>query len=219
MDIAQKNNIDVIEDCAESFCGFENLGNPRCDLSLFSFGVIKFYTAFGGAIGKVKDEKLYREMCEQYDKYPIQKRREYLKKLFKYFLVYLVLDCPGIVKPAMLLTRTFNIDHKRVVIKMLRGFPDQMIQKIRQQPSLALLQTMWSRLSSFSHSEFQTSQIKGEYVRQRLPESVTLVGSECEVNNYWLYPVLVVSVNNYWLYPVLVVSVNNYWLYPNMYLW
>lgn len=30
-----RRHIDVIEDCAESFCGFENVGDPASDLSLF----------------------------------------------------------------------------------------------------------------------------------------------------------------------------------------
>jgi dTDP-4-amino-4,6-dideoxygalactose transaminase len=53
LDIAERYNIPVIEDCAEGFCGFDYIGNPRSDLCLFSFGVIKFNTAFGGAIAKV----------------------------------------------------------------------------------------------------------------------------------------------------------------------
>lgn len=191
IDIARERNIFVIEDCAESFCGFDWLGNPRTDLALFSFGVIKPSTAFGGAIAKIRDDELCEKMSRQNYAYPVQKQREYFKKLTKYFLVYLLLDCPQMVKPAMWLTRTFNIDHKRYVIKMLRGFPSDMVLRIRQQPSAALLYTLLHRLKNFKQAEFKTSNIKGEYVRERLPDCVTLVGGECSVNNYWLYPILV----------------------------
>jgi hypothetical protein len=194
IDIAHKHSISVIEDCAESFCGFDWLGNPRTDLALFSFGVIKPSTAFGGAIAKIRDQDLFNRMSRHHSTYSVQTHREYFKKLTKYFLVYLLLDCPPVVKPAMWLTRTLNIDHKRYVIKMLRGFPSDMVHRIRQQPSGALLQTLRHRLKNFKATEFKSSNIKGEYVRERLPECVTLVGSECAVNNYWLYPILVVSV-------------------------
>lgn len=193
IDIAQQRNLHVIEDCAEGFCGFENFGNPRSDLTLFSFGIIKYYTAYGGAMAKIRDKSLYDGMLQMYSSYPTQKQHEYLKKVLKYSIVYLLLDCPSIMRPAMYFTRTFNIDHKKMVIKMLRGFPDQMMKRIRHQPSSALLQTMETRLKSFSTSDFNTAKIKGDYVRQRLPSSVTLVGTQCEVDNYWLFPILVVS--------------------------
>jgi dTDP-4-amino-4,6-dideoxygalactose transaminase len=53
IDLAIRFNVKVIEDCAEGFCGFRWLGDPRSDLVLFSFGPIKFFTAFGGGIAKV----------------------------------------------------------------------------------------------------------------------------------------------------------------------
>ncbi|OWF51339.1 uncharacterized protein LOC110449309 [Mizuhopecten yessoensis] len=190
IDIAQRKNIYVIEDCAECFCGFERTGNPRSDLALFSFGVIKYSTAFGGAIAKIKDQKLYAQMRETYLKYPIQKHSEYLKKILKYSGVYILLDCPSIIKPLMVLTRTLSIDHKKVVIKLLRGFPDRMIERIRAQPSNALLATMKRRLDNFDQTDFNASQVKAEYVKERLPEEVTMVGMQAEVNNYWLFPIL-----------------------------
>ncbi|XP_033728380.1 uncharacterized protein LOC117317635 [Pecten maximus] len=190
IDIAERRNIHVIEDCAECFCGFERIGNPRSDLTVFSFGVIKYSTAFGGALAKIKDEKLYEQMNEKYLKYPVQKHSEYLKKILKYSAVYIVLDCPRIIKPGMVLTRTLNIDHKKIVIKLLRGFPDQMVERIRAQPSNALLATMKRRLNDFDVTDFNSSKVKAEYVRERLPEGVTMVGMQAEVNNYWLFPIL-----------------------------
>ena len=199
---AKLHNLAVIEDCAESFCGFERLGHPATDLALFSFGVIKFYTAFGGAIAKVKDEKIYAQMVDIYNHYPTQRRREYLKKIFKYFFVYIFLDVPAIIKPGMYLTRTFNIDHKKIVVTQLRGFPDQMLQRIKQQPSTALLHMLRERFRSFSQSDYNNGQVKGEYVRERLPWDATLVGTDAFVNNYWLFPILVVrNIHFYHIYP------------------
>lgn len=189
IDIAQRRNIDVIEDCAECFCGFERIGNPRSDIALFSFGVIKYATAFGGAIAKVKDKEIYTKMKEMYLKYPIQKHSVYLKKVVKYFLLNVV-STPRILKVGITMTRTFNMDHKKYVIRWLRGFPDRLIERIRERPSSALLATMKRSLTQFNLTDFNSSKIKAEYVRARLPDAVTMVGMQADVNNYWLFPVL-----------------------------
>ncbi|KAL3854835.1 hypothetical protein ACJMK2_014075 [Sinanodonta woodiana] len=193
---AQKHGLSVIEDCAEVFCGFEKLGHPESDIILFSFGVIKYYTAFGGAIAKIKDSDLFSQMKSLYDTYRVQKQSDYLYKIVKYFVPFIFLNCPSVIKPCMFLTRTFNIDHKAAVIKLLRGFPDHLMERIRHRPSTALLKVMLGRFKSFSQSDFNTIQVKGEYVKERLPDSVTLVGQEAEVNNYWLFPFLADNPDN-----------------------
>ncbi|KAK3577166.1 hypothetical protein CHS0354_037504 [Potamilus streckersoni] len=193
---AQKHGLSVIEDCAEVFCGFEKLGHPESDIALFSFGVIKYYTAFGGAIAKIKDSEIFSQMKSLYDTYNVQKQSDYLYKIAKYFVPFIFLNCPSVIKPSMFLTRTFNIDHKAAFIKLLRGFPDHLMERIRHRPSTALLKVMLGRFKSFSQSDFNTSQVKGEYVKERLPESVTLVGQEAEVNNYWLFPFLAENPDN-----------------------
>lgn len=193
---AKSHNLVVIEDCAEGFCGFERFSHPLTDIGLFSFGIIKFSTAFGGAILKIKDENTYNKMEELYNRYATQNRREYLKKILKYFFVYIFLDVPSIIKPAMVLTRTFGIDHKKIVVNLLRGFPDQMMQRIQKKPSSALLHMLRERFRSFSQSDFENGQVKGEYVRERLPWDTTLVGTQATVNNYWLFPILVENPDN-----------------------
>ena len=198
---AKRHNLAVIEDCAEGFCGFDRLGHPNTDISLFSFGVIKYYTAFGGAIAKVKDQSIYEKMEDIYNQYGTQKRREYLKKVMKYFILYLLLDVPSLVKSTIVLSRTFNIDHKQVAVSFLRGFPDQMVQRIKQQPCTALLHMLRERFRSFSQSDYNNCQVKGEYVRERLPRDATLVGTQASVNNYWLFPILVVREPFYVLLP------------------
>jgi dTDP-4-amino-4,6-dideoxygalactose transaminase len=54
---ASKHGIPLLEDCAEAFQGLQYTGDPRADMSFFSFGTIKHATAFGGAICVVKDQE------------------------------------------------------------------------------------------------------------------------------------------------------------------
>lgn len=114
-------HIRVIEDCAECFSGFSYLGHPDSDISMFSFGAIKFYTSFGGAIAKVKDPEVFSQMLDLYKKRPTQSTASYLYKILKYSMVYLLLNCPRFIKPAMYTFRTLGIDHKKKVVSMLRG--------------------------------------------------------------------------------------------------
>lgn len=194
IDLAKKHDIPVIEDCAEGFCGFDRLGHPEAVLSLFSFGVIKYCTAFGGAIAKVRDAELYNQMLQLQETYPVQSRLQYLYKVCKYSVVYILLNCPRFMKPGYYVLGKLGVDHKKYVVNMLRGFPHGLITKIRQQPSTPLLEMMYTRMSEFCHSEFSTRISKGEYVVERLDhEKATPVGNKASVNNYWLFPLVVVS--------------------------
>lgn len=115
---AKKWNLYVVEDCAESFCGFDRLSHPQTDVALFSFGVIKFYTSFGGAIAKIKPE-LYGRMLALHETYGVQSQAVYVKKILKYIPLYLVLNVPTINKNGVKLWRLLSDkDYKDEAIKV-----------------------------------------------------------------------------------------------------
>ncbi|XP_059167050.1 dTDP-3-amino-3,6-dideoxy-alpha-D-galactopyranose transaminase-like [Physella acuta] len=191
IDIAAQHGLAVIEDCAESFCGFENIGHPSADISLFSFGAIKFYTSLGGSIAKIRDIEMYEKMLSIHMSYPVQKADMYFKKVMKYIFIYSWLQ----VKPLPLIGRKvlnrFGVDYKSIFVKWMRGFPDKMIEMIRWQPSTALLLTMLHRHESFKQTEFNLQRLKAVYLLNNLPEGYDHVGLATKVNNFWLFPVLV----------------------------
>jgi len=190
---AKYHGLVVVEDCAESFGGFDYLGYEGSDLALFSFGPIKHHTAFGGAIVKVRCKDLYEKMSRLYETDPVQSHLEYLKKIIKYAIAYILLDCPQIIKPGMYLTRLLNIDHKKYLISMLRGFPSKLMEKLRHRPCNAILAMMALRLNEVDPTGISLSNLKHEYVTERLPGSVTQVGAKADVKNHWLFPIVVVS--------------------------
>jgi len=194
---ARTHGLIVIEDSAESFCGFDYLGYEESDLALFSFGPIKHHTAFGGAIAKVRSKDLYEKMLHLYQSDPVQSRMEYLKKIIKYAIVYMFLDCPRIVKLVLYLARLMNIDHKKYAISMLRGFPDKLLVKLRHQPCDALLAMMALRLGEVDPTGISLSNLKHDYVIERLPAVVTQVGAKADIRNHWLFPIVVVSYFTY----------------------
>lgn len=190
---AHSRGLLVVEDCAESFGGFDYLGCVGSDLVLFSFGPIKHYTAFGGAVAKVRSGDLFEKMLRLYETDPVQSQMEYLKKVVKYAIAYIFLDCPRVLKPGMYLTQLLNIDHKKYIVSMLRGFPDKLMVKLRHQPCNALLAMMALRLREVDPTVISLSNTKHEYVLQRLPGAVKKVGAKADVRNHWLFPVVVVS--------------------------
>lgn len=59
-DFLHSQGIEVIEDCAQSWKGLDTYrGSPHSVMTMFSFGSIKFNTAFFGAVAIVKESVLY----------------------------------------------------------------------------------------------------------------------------------------------------------------
>ena len=53
----KSRNIDIIEDCAQSFKSLDTfIGSPLATMTMFSFGMIKQNTAFYGAVTIIREE-------------------------------------------------------------------------------------------------------------------------------------------------------------------
>lgn len=193
IEVAKKHNLAVIEDLAEGFCGFDYLGHPDADISLFSFGTIKYCSCMGGAIAKIQNSADYKKMNQLQQMYHSQSSSVYLQKVMKCCMLYVMLDCPKAVRPALFIVQQLNCDYKRNVTKLVRSFPNNLIHMIRFQPSMALLLVMFHRFQSFRPSQITICRLKGEYVTCRLPSTVTVVGHKAPLNCYWLFPIIVVS--------------------------
>ena len=149
VNICKQHRIKVIEDCAEGFYGFQNLGHPKSDLTLFSFGIIKTQTAFGGNVTKVRDQRVYERMVEMYEDYPRQTNSQLLQKLAKWSLIYIFMKHQWITKRVVYILRSLGYDHKPMTVRLMRGFPNQLIKRIREQPSDALLSMLHERYGNY----------------------------------------------------------------------
>lgn len=67
----RERNIDILEDCAESFSGpLDFNGTDGATLTMFSFGAIKIQTCVYGGVGIIRDdEQLYNDMKAIQDNY------------------------------------------------------------------------------------------------------------------------------------------------------
>ena len=146
INVCLKHKLTILEDCAQAFCGFKKLGHPKADLSFFSFGAIKSSTAFGGAIVRVKDQLLFNQMKQLSNKYLIQSRMTYLKKILNCVIGMMALNSRRVMRVMLPILKALGIDHKEAVVSMLRGFPVSDFKMLRLQPSTALLRMMLRRL-------------------------------------------------------------------------
>jgi perosamine synthetase len=182
----------VIEDLAESFSGFEYVGHPSSDLTLFSFGSIKVCTGFGCGIARVRDRKIYDEMSRTQTTWAVQTRRAYFTKCVKNTLTMLALNVPTVTMNISRTGRLLNFDHRGMVVSMLRGFPDRLMERLRTQPSSALLATLHHRLANFDPTDFQKHQDVCDLMIELLPTGPQSVpGIDASVRNHWLFPVMV----------------------------
>lgn len=191
---ARTHGLYFVEDCAEIFHGFEYLGHPDSDLAMFSFGAMKHFTTFGGAVCKVRDRGLHDAMTELHSLDPEQSRLDYLKKVCTTFLVAVGVNVPVVMRVGVPTSNLFGIDYKERAVQLLRGFPpgEDLWNRLRQQPSIPALILMRDRLRTATSADLRKTKEKGDFVRRLLPDGVSLPGRLVSGHD-WLFPIVVVS--------------------------
>lgn len=189
--IAQEHQLLVLEDCAESFSGLCDLGHPQTDLAFFSFGAIKYATAMGGGIVKVKDPRILSKMRTRLKTYPVFPESNYFERLFRYSIVMFLLNNPLVVSFGIRFMHFFAIDYRETIVSLLRGFPGNITKKIRFQPSTSLLRMMFRQIQQFDLKEHAWSKTNGDFVMKNLSDYLLIPGSKSDGLNYWLFPILV----------------------------
>jgi hypothetical protein len=172
-----------IEDLAESFSGFEYIGHPRSALTLLSFGSIKIQTGFGCGIARVRDAHTAQRMRTIQVAWPVQTRWRYASKCAKTALAQSVLNVPAICWAFISGGRVLGQDHKALMVHVLRGFPDRLMERLREQPCAAQLTMLWRRLNSFDVASFQRQQDRCDLMLELCAATTTTrtdesVGSE-----------------------------------------
>ena len=192
--VAHERNLLVLEDCAECFSGFEHLGHPDSDVAFLSFGAIKSATAMGGAIARVNDPDVLSKMRTTLEEHPVFEASSYAERLFRYSIVMFFINNRMVASFSVRFLRFFDIDYRETLVSLLRGFPGDIIKKIRYQPSTSLLRVMLRQLQKFDPKEHVQAKINGDFVMRSLSNDVLIPGTKTDKLDYWLFPVLVVSV-------------------------
>jgi perosamine synthetase len=197
-ELARRHNLVLIEDCAQSYIGNHDLGDPRADLSMFSFGPIKTNTALAGAILRVRQAERLAQMLTHQATWPMQSRFSFLKRIGKYSFIKLIGSRFGMG----MLSRSFQLrgtNHDHFISQAARGFPgSDFFFKIRHQPALPLLRMLARRLEKFDARSMIERQQRALRFLKRLNEGRTsqdalLVspGGQLSRHTYWVLTLLV----------------------------
>ena len=184
-----KYKVDLIEDAAEAFRGFDFVGHPAASLAFFSFGSIKATTGFGGGVARVRDQAVFEKMNQLQQSYPLQDRSIYAKKIIAGFAAGNILES-GMV---MRMCRRWEVDPKPHVVSMLRGFSGDLVPRLRTQPSTPLLYMLARRFERFDLKDYMIGIEKAELFCKLLPRNVFIPGRDLPdaFRHHWLFPMVV----------------------------
>jgi perosamine synthetase len=165
--ICRRNGLLLIEDCAEAFRGPYS-GHQGADVSFFSFGPIKFATAFNGCIATIRNESLFAQMHGVSKTWPVQSRFSYLIRLLKFTLLVLLQSRVSywLIVNAL---RALGFRHQRVLVNLVRSFRGpNYYEMLSRQPCASLVRQMLHRVSSYPEKHMECNRMLGKVGRSHL---------------------------------------------------
>ncbi|MFO1011852.1 MAG: DegT/DnrJ/EryC1/StrS family aminotransferase [Planctomycetota bacterium] len=181
----------LLEDCAQAFTGPDYKGHPAADVAMFSFGPIKTSAALAGGVLVVRDASVLAPMRAAHAAWPVQGNGLYAKRVLKYAGLKAVTTpvlYGGFVKWCELKGTTQDA----VIQSTVRGFAGgDFWQKIRHQPSTALLSVIERRVCGFDGERVvQRTRIARELV-ERLGDAAEIPGIDAPFHSFWVFTILV----------------------------
>jgi dTDP-4-amino-4,6-dideoxygalactose transaminase len=189
--LARAHDLLVVEDCAQAYVGREYAGHPESDVAMFSFGPIKTATALGGAVLRVRDQRLRDEMARRERSYPMQSRWYYWTRLLKYAVLKLISGrrIYGLIVRAC---GALGIDHDQKFATIARSFSaNGFFEHIRHQPCVPLVRLLARRIATFEQAAaepLRRRSHRGQQVASGLAGELVPGGAN-PTNTYWVLPV------------------------------
>lgn len=187
---ARRHELLVWEDCAQAFSSPHETGDPRADVSMYSFGALKTCTALGGALLEVRSKTLVARMRRVQAAWRPQRRRAYVAVVLK-FLAFSLLTRPlayGLLARAFEL---FGRDFDQLVNSSARAFrAGELVPQLEVKPSAPLLATLAYRLRTFDGARLRRRAAAGALLAADLPDHLVLPGRRMEPHAHWLFPVV-----------------------------
>lgn len=192
--LAREKNIIVVEDCAQSFRGWDSIELPRGDVALYSFGPIKTSTALGGAVAQINDATLLSEMKRLHESYPRQSRLAYAKRVMKYSALKLASMRP-LYSWVMALLKILGNDADTIINRLAKNFsPGDLITRIRVRPARALVAVLARRRRRYLSSRIDIRIRLGRSLSEQLrgpifDGKVEIPGIDSPSHSYWVFPI------------------------------
>jgi perosamine synthetase len=189
--LAKEHNLLFFEDCAQVFDGGGYRGHPDSDVVMFSFGPVKSATALGGAILRVRNPDVLREMRQRQATYPLQTRSAYGRRLLKYAIMKWG-SSPSVFAAAVSVCRLLGRDYDRIIGDAAHGFSVQhFFPRIRQQPSGPLVAMLNRRLRTYDPQRVAQRAARGRFLAGLLRDRLQCPAATVVPNSYWAFPIVV----------------------------
>lgn len=187
MAVAHHYRLLVIEDCAQAYDGSTYRGDPRSDISMFSFGPIKTFTALGGALLRFKDHALLQAVRAQQAGYPLQQRRTFVRRM----VLFGVLKVLAHRLPLLMFVtfcRLRKLDHDRVLSQAVRSFAGgDLIRRLRRRPCSALLRLLDRRIRHADPARLAWRVALAQRMMAALP-AMRWPGASAAMHAHWILP-------------------------------
>ena len=191
VDWARQHDVQIWEDCAQTFEGDRYLGHSATNVVLFSMGPIKTATSLGGGILVVRDQAVLGRMRQRQAEYPQQSRVAFLLRVAKYATIKVISKWLvfGIL---VRVCRLLGQDYDRVINGAVRNIPgDDLFAGLRQQPSVPLLRLMARRLRSCSPTLLARRAQKGRLLANLVRDRFTCPGADAPHHSFWVFPICI----------------------------
>lgn len=191
IEVARKYQLLLIEDCAQSYVGNHDWGDPRADVSMFSFGPIKTNTALAGAVFQIRRPELLAAMQANHGRWPRQSRWSLARRICKYTAIKIASTRWGLSLLASWF-RWRGRNHDQFVALAARGFAGSgFFRRIRQRPALPLLRLLLARLQDFDASQIAGRQQRALRLLSELAPHFVAPGNQAERPTFWVLTLLV----------------------------
>ncbi|XZE18882.1 DegT/DnrJ/EryC1/StrS family aminotransferase [Pirellulaceae bacterium SH449] len=193
---AREHQILLVEDCAQSFCGWDCIPLQEADVRLYSFGPIKTSTALGGAVVSIRDRDLLAKMKSLHESYPSQSRLTYVRRIAKYALLKLA-STRQIYSLIFYMIKLLRRDPDEVVNRLAKNFTTgNLLTSIRKRPSTPLIAMLARRQATYPSARIRNRIALGQVLLSRLgTESngaeLSIPGTLASNHSHWVFPIAV----------------------------
>ena len=190
LEFARKHQLLVIEDCAQCFDGPGFSGHPQSDVAMFSFGQIKFATALGGAVFRIKDRALRERMVAIQQTYPSKGNWDFFTRVLKFSVIKIV-TTRAVMAFIHRAFRVFGKDYEEVIAGPVRRVAVLDNQRaLRFKPATAMLAMLCRRIRRWPANAHTKQIAKAHSLNRFLGEAVPTPGSKNENHAYWVFPIV-----------------------------
>jgi len=191
IETAKKYNLLIIEDCAQAFAGREFTGNDAAVTSMFSFGPLKYATALGGAVLRVRDPALLERMRAIKADYRLPDATVYRNRLVK-FAGLKLMTSRAVLGIVARFFRMRGEDYEDSVSDAVRNVARQgSSKKIRKRCDAPMLAVLQRRLTRHRPDDFSNRVEAGRFLLEELSDVVVCPGTRNPIHNFWVFPILV----------------------------